>query len=353
MKTILLSKVMVAVACAAACGWCGVANGQVAVQNSMGPHANARMRWLRRLTFVAHEVTLDIESKINPILAEAKAEKKSGDYAAVIHTYRRALRELLTMDTSEYQSMLNQVHSEQPDLAPITETRNNVHTVISVADQVHFATLQDLHSDMWFEKRIIHTEMGEYSTATGHYREALHYLLPLITKPTSSGSLNPLGPEGNIPLCMAAVNLGKYALARRVFDADGDLYYGDEKHIKPFVELQTDQGVAAMTYLAASMYIQLHNASNPAPARLACKYAATAYRLLPQNVLVEGTYAYALQKINANPQLQMRLLTAVRGKDPTITEDMYQGYMTTAKDQYNEQHTPVQKPASQTGTPAK
>ncbi len=276
MKTILLSKVMLAVACAAACGWCGVANGQVAVQNSMGPNANAYTRWSVKYTAITNVVLHDIDGKINPILAEAKAQKKSGDYAAVIHTYRRAIRELSTMDTSEYQAMLNQVHSEEPDLAPMTSTTNNAHTAISAADQVHFATMQDLHSDMWFEKRIIHTEMGEYSTATGHYREALHYLLPLITKPTSSGSLNPLGPEGNIPLCMAAVNLGKYALARRVFDADGDLYYGDEKHVKPFVELQTDQGVAAMTYLAACIGIQSHNALNPAQAKLACKYAATA-----------------------------------------------------------------------------
>ncbi len=250
------------------------------------------------------------------------------------------------MDTSEYQSMLNQVHSEQPDLAPITETRNNVHTVISVADQVHFATLQDLHSDITWETQIIHMKMGEYSTATGHYREALHYLLPLVTPQ------NPYGDD-NVALCMAAVNLGKYALARRVFDADGDLYYGDEKHIKPFVELQTDQGVAAMTYLAACIDIQSHNVPNPAQAKLACKYAATAYRLLPQNVLVEGTYAYALQKINANPQLQMRLFTAVRGKFPGMPEDMYQTDMITAKDQYNEQHAPVREPVSQTGTPAK
>lgn len=346
MKTISLRKVMVAVACAAACGWCGVANGQVAVQNSMGPHPNARMRWLRRLTIVAHEVTLDIESKINPILAEAKAEKKGGDYASVIYTYRRALRELLTMDTSEYQAMLNQVESEQPDLAPIPETRNNVHTVTSVADQVHFNAMQDLHGFITWESQRIHIEMGDYSTAAGHYREALHYLLPLVTPE------NPYGGD-NIALCMSAVNLGKYALARLVFNADGDLYYGDEKHIKPFVELQTDKGVAAMTYLAACIDIQSHNVPNPAQARLACKYAATAYRLLPQNVLVEGYYAFALQKISAHPQLQMRLFTAIRGKFPTLTEDMYQTYMTTAKDQYNEQHMPVQKPVSQTGAPSK
>jgi hypothetical protein len=197
--------------------------------------------------------------------------------------------------------------------------------------------------------------MGEYSTATGHYREALSYLLPLVTK---SNPLNfiPLGTADNIALCMAAVNLGKYDLARRVFSADDDLYYGDEKHIKPFVELQTDKGVAAMTYLAACIEIQneyIPSQPNMDKARLACKYAATAYRLLPQNVLVEGYYAFALQQIHEHPQLQMRLFTAARGKGPTVTEDMYQTYMTTAKYQYDVQHKPVQKAAEQTGTPAK
>ena len=312
----------------------------------MGPHANAYTRWSLRYAIALNQVSRDIESQVNPILAEANAEKKGGDYASVIHTYRRAIRRLLTTDTSEYQEMLNQVHREDPFLAPMTSTRNNVRTVDSVADQVHYATMQDLHSDITWETQSIHTEMGKYSTATGHYREALHYLLPSVTPE------NPWGGD-NIALCMAAVNLGKYRLARRVFDADCDPGYGDEKHIKPFVELQTDKGVAAMTYLAACIDIQSHNVPNPAQARLACKYAATAYRLLPQNVLVEGYYAFALQQIHEHPQLQMRLFTAARGKGPTVTEDMYQTYMTTAKDQYNEQHTPVQKPVSQAGVPAK
>ncbi len=352
MKRIFLDKVVAALACVTACGLCGIANGQTVGQNLMGPHGNAYTRWSERYTIVLNVVVHDIESKINPILAEANAEKKGGDYASVIHTYRRAIRELLTMDTSEYQEMLNQAHSEDPLLAPLTSMRNNVRTVDSVADQVHFDTMQDLHRDISVETQSIHRKMGEYSTATGHYREALSYLLPLVTK---SNPLNfiPLGTSDNIALCMAAVNLGKYGLARRVFDADCDLYYGDEKHIKPFVELQTDKGVAAMTYLAACIDIQSHNVPNPAQARLACKYAATAYRLLPQNVLVEGYYAFALQQIHEHPQLQMRLFTAARGKGPTVTEDMYQTYMTTAKDQYNEQHTPVQKPVSQAGVPAK
>ncbi len=355
MKTIFLHKVAAALACATACGWCGIANGQVLGQNSEGPHANAYTRWSVRYTIVLNEVSRDIESQINPILAEAKAEKKGGDYASVIHTYRRAIRRLLTMDTSEYQEMLNQAHSEDPSLAPLTSTRNNVHTVDSVADQVHFDTMQELHRDISVETQSIHREMGEYSTATGHYREALSYLLPLVTQ---SNPLNfiPLGTSDNIALCMAAVNLGKYGLARRVFDADGDLYYGDEKHVRPFVELQTDKGVAAMTYLAACIELQneyIPSQPNMDKARLACKYAATAYRLLPQNVLVEGCYAFALQQIHEHPQLQMRLFTAARGKGPTVTEDMYQTYMTTAKDQYNEQHMPVQKPVSKAASPAK
>ena len=152
---------------------------------------------------------------------------------------------------------------------------------------------------------------------------------------------------------MAAVTLWNVDLARRVFDADGDLYYGDEKHPKPFVELQTDKGVAAMTYLAAYLDLLFHNVLRPEQARLACKFAATAYRLLPQNVLVEENYAYGLPQIHEHPQLQMRLFTAIRGKFPHMTEDTYQSDMTTAKDQYNEQHTPVQKPVSQTGAPAK
>ena len=312
----------------------------------MGPHANAYTRWSLQYTIALNQVSRDIESQINPILAEAQAEKKGGDYASVIHTYRRAIRRLLTMDTSEYQEMLNQVHSEDPLLAPMTSTRNNVRTVVTIADQVHYATMQDLHGFISRETQSIHTEMGKYSTATGHYREALHYLLPSVTQENLYGG-------DNIALCMAAVNLGKYGLARRVFDADGDLYYGDEKHIKPFVELQTDKGVAAMTYLAAYLDLLFHNVLSPEQARLACKYAATAYRLLPQNVLVERNYAYALQRISAHPQLQMRLFTAIRGKFPHMTEDTYQSDMTTAKDQYNEQHTPVQKPVSQVGAPAK
>jgi tetratricopeptide (TPR) repeat protein len=279
MKRIFLHKVVAILACVTACGWSGIANGQTVGQSSMGPHAYAYTRWSVRYTIVLNVVLHDIECQINPILAEAQAEKKGGDYASVIHTYRRAIRRLLTMDTSEYQEMLNQVHSEEPDLAPTTSTRNNVHTVYSVADQVHFDTMQDLHRDISVETQSIHREMGEYSTATGHYREALSYLLPLVTK---SNPLNfiPLGTADNIALCMAAVNLGKYDLARRVFSADDDLYYGDEKHIKPFVELQTDKGVAAMTYLAACIEIQneyIPSQPNMDKARLACKYAATAY----------------------------------------------------------------------------
>ncbi len=78
MKTILLSKVMVAVACAAACGWCGVANGQ-GLGNSMGPDANAYTGWSVKYTALTNVVSHDIDGKFNPILAEAKAEKKSGD----------------------------------------------------------------------------------------------------------------------------------------------------------------------------------------------------------------------------------------------------------------------------------
>ncbi len=245
--------------------------------------------------------------------------------------------------------MLNQVHSEDPDLAPLTSTRNGVRTITSMADQVHYDTMQDLHKYRLWETQSIHIEMGEYSTATGHYREALHYLLPLVTPE------NPYGGD-NIALCMAAVNLGKYDLARHLFNADDDLYNGDEKHIKPFVELQTDRGVAAMTYLAACTELQneyVPSQPNMDKARLACKYAATAYRLLPQNVLIEGNYAIALQQIRKHPQLQMRLFTAVRGKFPHMPEYIYQSYMATAKYQYDVQHKPVQKAAEQTGTPAK
>ena len=108
-----------------------------------------------------------------------------------------------------------------------------------------------------------------------------------------------------------------------------------------------------MTYLAACLDIQSQYVPNMTKARLACKYAATAYRLLPQNVLVEGFYAYALQRISAHPQLQMSLFTAVRGKFPHMTEDTYQTDMATAKYQYDVQHKPVQKAAEQSGTPAK
>ena len=94
------------------------------------------------------------------------------------------------MDTSEYQEMLNQVHSEDPLLAPMTSTRNNVRTVVTIADQVHYATMQDLHGFISRETQSIHTEMGKYSTATGHYREALHYLLPSVTPENPWGGDN-------------------------------------------------------------------------------------------------------------------------------------------------------------------
>ncbi len=83
MKRIFLHKVVAALAFSTACGWSGIANGQAVEQNSMGPHANAYTRWSVQYTIVLNEVSRDIEGKINPILAEAQAEKKGGDYASV------------------------------------------------------------------------------------------------------------------------------------------------------------------------------------------------------------------------------------------------------------------------------